>query len=153
MHPADLERRVGWELRRLPGPEAPDTLLPRVMAAVQAWARRPWYERAWFTWPVAWQVASAAAMLLVAAGVFLALPQIQTVAASAVASVAARFASHVPELGPRLDATALAARVLWHALVHPVLVVAFVIVAVMALACATVAVALNRAVFGRALHS
>ena len=33
-------------------PRAPHTLLPRVLAAVQAWAQRPWYERAWFTWPL-----------------------------------------------------------------------------------------------------
>ena len=39
------------ELRRLPLPRAPQTLLPRVMAAVQAWAQRPWYTRAWFAWP------------------------------------------------------------------------------------------------------
>ena len=30
----ELERRVHHELRRLPAPLAPDTLLPRVLAAV-----------------------------------------------------------------------------------------------------------------------
>lgn len=153
MDPGDLERRLGWELRRLPAPGAPDTLLPRVMAAVQAWTLRPWYERAWFTWPIGLRVASAAVMLLVAAGIFLALPQLQTIAAAAAAAVPARYGFEWADFGPQLETTALAARVVWHAFVHPVLVVAFVIVAVMALAGATVAVALNRAVFGRALHS
>ena len=56
----DLERRVHDELRRLPAPLAPGTLLPRVLAAVDAWARRPWYARAWFTWPIGLRVASVA---------------------------------------------------------------------------------------------
>src|SRR6185436_18949429 len=64
----DLERRVHEELRRLPAPLAPSTLLPRVLAAVDAWARRPWYERAWFTWPLGWQIVSAAALALAVYG-------------------------------------------------------------------------------------
>ena len=66
MNTPDLEPRVDRELRRLPAPRAPHTLLPRVMAAAEAWAERPWYTRAWVTWPLAWQVVSVAA--LVAAG-------------------------------------------------------------------------------------
>ena len=73
MNPDDLERLTHRELHRLPAPRAPRTLLPRVMAAVEAWANRPWYTRAWFTWPLGWQVASAAALvLLVTGGVMLA---------------------------------------------------------------------------------
>jgi hypothetical protein len=49
-------------LARLPSPPAPGTLLPRVMAAVS----RPWYARAWLTWPRAWQAASI--VLIVAIG-------------------------------------------------------------------------------------
>ncbi len=152
MHPVDLERRVGWELHRLAGPKAPETLLPRVMAGVEAWARRPWYERAWFTWPFGWQVASVIAVLLMGATASIVLPQVQTVVTAATSTIAARVMSQAPDLGPWLDAVELAARVLWPALVHPVLVIAFVIVATMSLACAAVAVALNRAVFGRALN-
>ena len=43
---------VDRELRQLPSPRAPHTLLPRVLAAVEQWTRRPWYARAWFTWPL-----------------------------------------------------------------------------------------------------
>ncbi len=152
MHPVDLERRVGWELHRLPAPIAPETLLPRVMTAVQAWARRPWYERAWFTWPFGWQVASMTALVLIGAGVFTALPLAQTLVVSAGSTIAARILPQMPDLGPRLAAVALAARALWRPLLHPVLVIAFVIVAIMSLACVTVAMALNRAVFGRSLN-
>jgi len=60
MDPADLERLVDRALERLPSPPAPRTLLPRVMAAVDGLARRPWYARPWLAWPRPWQVASAA---------------------------------------------------------------------------------------------
>ena len=75
MHPVDLETLVGGELRRLPMPRAPQTLLPRVLAAVQAWAQRPWYERAWFTWPVGLQIASIAALILIVGGGAMLLPR------------------------------------------------------------------------------
>ena len=62
MDPADLETFVDGELRRLPLPRAPQTLLPRVLAAVEQWRERPWYARAWFTWPLAWQSGRSAAL-------------------------------------------------------------------------------------------
>ena len=64
MNPTDLETLVDRELRRLPALRAPHTLLPRVLAAVQRWSQRPWYARAWFTWPIGGQIASAAALVL-----------------------------------------------------------------------------------------
>ena len=60
----DLERVAQRALERLPAPRAPHTLLPRVMAAVQQWTRRPWYARAWVTWPLGWQALSTAALVL-----------------------------------------------------------------------------------------
>src|SRR4029078_6895329 len=54
----ELERRTDAELGVRRPPMAPDTLLPRVLAAVDAWINRPWYTRAWFTWPLGWQIAS-----------------------------------------------------------------------------------------------
>jgi hypothetical protein len=68
MDRSNLERRIAWELAHLPSPAAPPTLLPRVMAAVQAWATRPWYERAWTTWPIGWQVAALALFAIGAKG-------------------------------------------------------------------------------------
>jgi hypothetical protein len=62
----DLEHAVDRELKALPAPAAPSTLLPRVMAAVAQTDRAPWYSRAWLAWPVAAQAASVLA--LVAAG-------------------------------------------------------------------------------------
>ena len=119
----DLEQRVNRELRRLPLPHAPHTLLPRVMAAVDAWARRPWYTRAWFTWPLAWQVASVALVALAAYG-FWALPSAAPVPSSVVT-------------------TTSGARIVWRTLIEPFLSYALFLIVLMAIACAAVGTALN----------
>ena len=65
---SDLDRRLDHELTRLPRPRAPESLLPRVIAAT---ARRP-AATGWFTWPKGWRVASVAVMTaLVAVAVWL----------------------------------------------------------------------------------
>lgn len=55
----DLEKLMERELRSLPAPSAPETLAPRVMAAIAARAALPWHRRTWFEWPRGWQIASA----------------------------------------------------------------------------------------------
>jgi len=65
----DLEQRVDRELKAMPQPEAPSTLVPNVMRAVAAAAAAapsPWYSRAWLTWPRMAQAASLAFVLLAA---------------------------------------------------------------------------------------
>lgn len=52
----DWEARLSRKLADLPDREAPSTLVPRVLAAVQAKARLPWYRRTWWHWPPAAQV-------------------------------------------------------------------------------------------------
>lgn len=126
----DLERRVDGGLRRLPPPLAPDTLLPRVLAAVDEWARRPWYTRAWFTWPAGWQAASIAALVLVAVAAWM-----------------------LPPAPPSLVVTGNAGRVLWRTIVEPFLAYAFGIVVLMCLACAAFGVALTYVFVERAEQS
>lgn len=149
MHPVDLETLVDRELRQLPALRAPQTLLPRVLAAVQQWSQRPWYARAWFTWPVAAQIASAAALVLIVVGSALLI----TGAQIAVDETSARLLSRVSPFAQRAAATVNAARVLWRALVEPLLVYAFGLVVLMCLACAAFGTALNHVVFRRAVHS
>jgi hypothetical protein len=58
---ADLDRRLDEALRRMEAPQAPRTLLPRVMAATRLSARVPWYRSEWRRWPLGWQLASGVA--------------------------------------------------------------------------------------------
>jgi hypothetical protein len=116
----ELERRVHHELRRLPDPLAPGTLLPRVMSAVDAWVNRPWYERAWFTWPLGWQLASIVLVVLAGYGAWLA-----------------------PAAPAPVVATTSASAVIWRTLVEPLLGYVFGLVVLMCLACAVFGAALN----------
>jgi hypothetical protein len=149
MHPVDLETLVDRELRQLPALRAPHTLLPRVLAAVQEWSRRPWYARAWFTWPLAAQIASAAALILIVVGSALLIADAQI----AVDQSSAHLLSRVAPLAQRAEATMNVARVVWRALIEPLLVYAFGLVVLMCLACAAFGTALNHVAFRRAVHS
>ena len=115
-------------LRALPTPRAPHTLLPRIMAAVHQWASRPWYSRAWFTWPAELKLASLIALVLLVFGGALAVPWIEEAAAPVVVPVA----------------------VLWRAVLEPLVRYAAVLVAVMCVACGAFGLALNQVVLGRA---
>ena len=122
MTPADdeLEALVERELRRLPPPRAPQTLLPGVMRAVQQWMHRPWYTRAWFAWQARWRVASFAPLLLL---VYLGW--------------------RLPPAPPQATAAANAVRVLWDLMVAPVLPYLLGVLVLMGLACVAFGLALN----------
>ena len=153
MNSFELERLVSRRLRALPTPRAPHTLLPRVLAAARAWAERPWYTREWFTWPWAWQLGSAALLLLtIAAGVG-AAPAIRSWLSASTSSVASTIEVDLLSLTERFQVSTAAVRVIWRALIQPFLPYARVIIMLMCGACATVVFALNRVVFGRVLHS
>src|SRR5215218_10364747 len=150
MDPAELEGLVDRELRKLPAPRAPRTLLPRVMAAVDASARRPWYTRAWLTWPAAWQAASVIVLLGALAGAALLLPGVQ--AAANTLSFVANVQGDVAETTRDIEVATTAFRVLWNALLAPVVPYAFGLVLLMCVACAVFGTALNHLVFGKALR-
>jgi hypothetical protein len=146
MDPQELESLIDRQLRRLPEPRAPRSLLPRVMAAV-AEARRPWYARAWRTWPIGLQIASALAGFVAIAAMSLALPAAQTwlVADSSplwadLVSRAGRIVAHTEEVGR-------AAEVVWRALIAPVATAALVPVLMMCAASLAFGAALSRLAF------
>jgi hypothetical protein len=124
-------------------------LLPRVLAAVDQWARRPWYSRAWFTWPPGWQVASLMALALLVAGVALLMPGALAAAGGAASRLAPGAMSEVADTASRVDAAINAGRVVWRALIEPLAVYAFVLVALMCVACAAFGTALDRVAFDR----
>ena len=150
MDPADLERLVARELRALPAPRAPRTLLPRVLAAADAAARRPWYSRAWMTWPAAWQAVSVLVLIAGVAGAALLLPSLR--AAMSALTFVADVQGDVAARARDVEVATTAVRVLWNALLAPVVPYAFGLVLLMCVACAVFGTALNHLVFGKALR-
>ena len=59
-----LEREIDRELKSLPELQAPRTLGPRVMTAIERRANAPWYRQPWLVWPVS---ARAAALFMLVA--------------------------------------------------------------------------------------
>ncbi len=66
----DLERQVGEVLRRMPMRRAPSGLAARVMEAVGAHQRLPWWRLAYWSWPawarvllISWLVGMAAGLV------------------------------------------------------------------------------------------
>jgi hypothetical protein len=153
MQPADLESLVDGELRQLPLPRAPHTLLPRVLAAVQHWAGRPWYARAWFTWPLAWQAVSIAALVLIVGAGAMLIPSAQAAAGDAWSTLASGRIGEMAAVARRAMVTINAVRILWSAVLEPFVAYACVLVVLMCLACVAFATALNRVAFGRVLQS
>lgn len=149
MDPAELETLVARELKALPLPRAPHTLVRQVMAAVEQRARRPWYTRVWLTWPLGWQIASAAALLLLVALGAMLLPGAQAAAGVTVSRVTSGFVMDLSELARRVEAATNIVRVLWRALIEPLVAYAYAIVVLMCLACAAFVTALNHLAFGR----
>jgi hypothetical protein len=135
-HPlsSDLEITLGRELRQLPSPRAPHTLLPRVLAAVNAWTRRPWYERAWFTWPLGWQIASAATLVLLVAGGGMLLTGARDAAVAAASPFSAPAIGEVASLAGRAVVAVNAAAVLWRAIGQPFVPYVFALVMLMHIA-------------------
>ena len=137
MDPADsteLDRLLDRELKGLPTPRAPRTLLPRVMAAAAARDQAPAAPATgWSTWSPAWQAASIAVLLLMVATVswLFSAPPAQVVEST-------RAAGEV----------AAVMRVFWDVLLQPVATYIFVLGLSLALACAAAWAALELALGG-----
>lgn len=119
-------------LRALPLARAPQTLAPRVMAAVRARLQPP-VVRTWFDWPVLAQVASLAVFLTLVACAAMVWPSVEL--------LGARVADHGV-----IRLLALVFRTVW----QPVALWFLVCVTVVALACATFGALLGRVALGGA---
>ena len=147
MDPADLERVVHAELRRLPQPRAPRTLELRVMTAVK---RRsgPWYARAWHVSPLGWRLATSAASLALLAFIVVSFPSVMF------NEVARTVAESEPMIGAaalrgNMETVAEAAWVIWRYLVQPLLPFVLVFSLLMCVAAAAFGLALSHVAFGR----
>jgi hypothetical protein len=145
MHTADLERAIDRQLRRLPLPTAPASLVPRVLAAAREWTTRPWYAREWLAWPLACQAASLAFLILVVAGGARLLPSASEAASAALTPMAGLLGQAAADLR-RAAAAAAAARALPRALFEPIGPFVLAYMLAMGFACAALAAALDRLV-------
>jgi hypothetical protein len=144
MASADLDALVARELWALPRPPAPETLLPRILAAARAWQMRPWYAREWLAWPLGWQLVSAAAFVALTIGVAVFLKDFPPVEWPTLSEAADRVG------WKRLEGAVVLGRSVWEALVRPFIPYAFALAALMCAACAACCTALNHLVTGKA---
>lgn len=138
MHDEDLDSLVDRRLRRLPPPRAPETLLPRVMAAVRRPAPARWYGRPWVEWPLVCQAASVA---LLAALAPLAPFALEWIGAGMVTRAAGDAATGVAVV---TDDVSTLARVLWRVFLEPAVGYLGTLVAIMCVAGAAFCAALTR---------
>lgn len=157
MPPRDLEDIVDRALKQLPVPRAPRSLLPRVMAAIETGpvepvSASPPRTRPWVTWPLAWQVASITVAIALALGVARLWPHAASVAATAATTLAGdaplRISAVAAETLSMAATVANATRIVWHALVQPLVGYVLILILVMCAACATFGAALSRVVLG-----
>lgn len=141
MNPIDLERLVDAELKRLPPPRAPRTLLPRVLAAVDAQQQHATPARGWAFWPRAWQFAGGVVMAAVLVGIWrlaaFAGPFISDLLPAVGLGRAAAFTRGA-------DDAATVVRVLWEVLLQPVATYVSILAISLALACALFWTAVER---------
>jgi hypothetical protein len=141
MSPTDLEQLVDAELKRLPTPHAPRTLLPRVLAAAAAQQQHAKPARGWALWPRGWQLAGGVAAAAVLVGVWklaaLAQPLMAQLASIGGFDRAASFTRTA-------DEAATVVRVLWEVLLQPVATYVSVLAITFALACALLWTAVER---------
>ncbi len=130
---ADLERLLDRELKQLPAPRAPQTLLPRDLAA--ATRSRPGAVPAtgWSTWSPAWQASSVVVLLLFVA---------------TIAWLVSAPPAQVVETTRTAGEIAAVMRVFWDVLLQPVATYIFVLGLSLTLACAAAWAALELALGG-----
>jgi hypothetical protein len=150
MEPDDPERLLEERLQRLPPLRAPGTLLPRVMGAVQQWSERPWYTRAWFTWPVAARIAALLVLAAGVAGVIALMPIVLAPMTPFIDRAATDVTSPVLSVTDRVAVVTTAVSVVWRVLIAPIVPYAFGLVLFMYVACALAGSALSYLVFGKA---
>jgi hypothetical protein len=141
MNPIDLEQLVDAELKRLPTPRAPRTLLPRVLAAAAAQPQHATPARGWAMWPTGWQLAAGSAAAVVLVGIW----KLATVAEPFIAALLPSAGlGRAAALTRGADDVVTVVRVLWDVLLQPVATYVSILAISLALACALLWSAVER---------
>jgi hypothetical protein len=152
MRPDDSEDVVDRALKRLPAPRAPQTLMPRVMAAIDARREQGSRARPWLVWPLAWQIASVTILIALGVGMARLWPHAPSIVPQATATLVGgtltEVSTFVSEAVSKASTVMNVIRIVWHALVQPLVAYVLVLVLVMCAACATFGAALGRVVLG-----
>jgi hypothetical protein len=151
MDPSELERLLDRELKRLPSPRAPRTLLPAVMAAASR-SMQPWYRRPWVTWPAGLQTASVASLALLLALLWTVLPSLGRAAQPLTASLADTLPRGVVTGVQRMNEGATVVKVVLQLLLEPVAAYLSALAIVLTIAFGALWSALDRAALGGASH-
>jgi hypothetical protein len=141
MNPIDLEQLVDAELKRLPAPRAPRTLLPRVLAAVETQQQHAKPGRGWAWWPRAWQFAGGVVLAAVLAGIWRLAAFAQPFISDLLPAVGLGRAA---ALTRGADDAVTVVRVLWDVLLQPVATYVSILAISLALACALFWTAVER---------
>jgi hypothetical protein len=152
MDPRETEDVVHRALRALPPPRAPHTLLPRIMAAVADQQARP-VRPTWFAWPVLWQAASIAALVLLSTGIVWIWPTAWNVVSSYSAIAWSFAAPRVLNLVASASAVMTFGSIVWDVFLQPVVSYVMVWIVLMSVACTAFGAALGRVALGGASQS
>jgi hypothetical protein len=141
-------------LRALPAPKAPDTLLPRVMAAVAAADARPSAQApgTWLTWPLAWQAASIAALAMLVAGLVWIAPSARDAVDASTPGVVSAMGTRIAGAVDGIGAAVRVCSIVWSTYLQPVVGYVLVWIVMMSAACAAFGAALGRVALGGVSH-
>ncbi len=129
-----LERLIDAELKQLPPVKAPATLVPRVMALLATRAQPPWWQRAWWDWPLL----AKGAFLLLALAIAAALGQGGLVLDDGVTSCSQQVTERLAPVASLWDTIltlADALGLLWAKGVQPFLLYAVILAGLLYLIC------------------
>ena len=145
----ELDRALDRSLARLPGPRAPRTLVPRVMAAVaQSDAR--WYARPWLSWHPGLQTVSLLAVLGAISLVWMAWARPDAVFAQLSAFGPPEAAAWASAIASRVNQITAVVSLLWDVVLGPIAIFVLAVAVFVAVACAAAWTAVSRVALGGA---
>jgi hypothetical protein len=146
----DLDRELDRRLRALPGPKAPGTLMPRVMAAAarapvtaELLVLKPWYARPWLAWPLSLRLASAIVVTAVAVTLFAGAPILRWLSPNLAADLSRAF-DPIQSLGRYIGQVGTLTRVFWHVWLEPIALYLLALIVMLSLAVTAALSLVNR---------